>query len=396
MRNILLCLTLFITLCSCSDGDPIEDNIEALPIDSIYINDYLNQTCASAVELAYDKTKDIVYAVYLSSYKELGESRDMICLSVFKPKSPLSTIKHYIVVSTGDISDSKKIVRPFEPNILLLKSGEVRITFYDESLVNYYRDFSIENEEFRNIQSILIKTSKGTFVKSGVNAYINILKENSYSVSGYIYHGPIITSRFIEYGGYTWGVLTSNKTEPILFRSSDELKTLEPIGIFPYPVSFECSIEIINNKMYLLGRTVNNVSGISYCTSNDMGKTWSEPIKLNYSTDSRPQIFQYKNKLFLSYNIEGNLYSQYPRVCYGTREKVFMKLGLEDNPNNNQTILSLYSPYGFVYPYFLEIDGDLYMAYSNSQLGAEKKKGLNNVQGKDCIVWTKLSEYLLN
>ena len=67
-------------------------------------------------------------------------------------------------------------------------------------------------------------------------------------------------------------------------------------------------------------------------------------------------------------------------------------LGNSDNPEKNKVVADLYSKYGIVNISLVDIMGDVYMAYSTSELALEYQNGDSRVRGKDAMRYVKLGE----
>ncbi len=387
MKNLLLLLTSIFTLIACDEK--INDN-RPLPVDdpeydfknACIINDAARQTCASAVQIAYNPYLGVAFAVYLTSNTGYGEQRDEIALAVFDPYQP-QKVKTFTVVKTGDVSNNFKMNAPFEPNIFLLNNKTVRITFFDKSMWNYYIDFDYGTESFSLINQMPVNIPSGTQKYMGTGAYQQMLSYLGLPMSNMIMsqYGAAVVSPYISVSGERYSVVSSLKACPVIIKFIDD-KTVAPVFGLPYMTEFECFMCYFEGEFHFLARNYNGTYGISYFKTSDHGKTFTEPIVLTNSIDSRPFMKTYKNKLLIVYSAKSGIVSDEPKPA---RDKLIFKYGTGNNPNEYKTVIEAYNYHGLVYPYLIETaDNNLFMAFSSSFLGFEK------TQGKDCIQFINL------
>lgn len=359
---------------------------------STQINDGLTQTSADGASLAFDKKYGIMFCSYMPGPQgRYGESRGRISLSYF-PASQPTNIK-FVTVEEGD--------DVYCNNIFGLGEGKVRV-FYERNSredcdhFTCYKDYDYLTDTLSEEKVIKLKKENGEIVPLTESEQFEYLEKNGFS--DYTYK----KSEQVSFGshtifnaddGYTYGVITSYIAEPILYRSEDNLETIEIFAICPYLAQYEMDYKFLNGKIYAIFRTDRDINSISYTVSDDMGKTWSEPVELKESIQCRPRLIVYNNSILMSYNYFNDDTKHRPEIQQG-RTSVRICYGDNIDPDKNTVVADLYSKCGIVNICLIDILNDVYMAYSTSELALEYQNGNPKVRGKDAIRYVKLGDLI--
>lgn len=356
---------------------------------SVQINDGFTQTSADGVNMAFDHEYGIMFCVYMPGPQgHYGESRGRISLTFFPASQPTHT-------KTVDIASGHD---EYVPNIISLGHGRVRILYEKDSRADEdhricRRDFDFRSGAISDERTVMLKRDDGAFVpltESEQFAYLERL--------GLCRHTRLDTEQIsigghtiFSHGGALYGSITSYSAEPILYRSDDRMETVEFFAAVPYPAQYEMDYKILGGKLYALFRTDSETDSVRLTVSEDMGKTWSEPIALADSIQCRPRLIVYHGHILIAYNRYNPDTGNRPAVQQG-RTEICLRLGEDHDPNNNRLIADLHSKYGIVNLCLCEILGDLYMAYSTSVLALEYQNGNEQVRGKDAIRYLYLGD----
>ena len=353
---------------------------------TVQINDGFSQTSADGACLAFDSKYGIMFCAYMPGFQgHYGESRGKISLSYF-PASQPSNIK-YIDISSGNDE--------YLPNILSLGDGRVRV-FYeknskaegDHSLC--FKDFDFLSGLLSEEKKVMVKLDDGSCVPYGLSVVFKYLEDN-----GFYNHKTVNTEQigmcamFKGDDGLSYGGAVSFLSEVVLYRSSDNMQTMEFFAIFPGCVQYEFEYRFLNDKIYAIYRTDKEENSIFTTCSSDGGKTWENPTQLSGSIQCRPRMLVYDNKILTAYNVYNDNTENRPPVQQG-RTEVRLCLSENENPESGKLIAELRSKYGIVNICLCDILGDLYMAYSTSVLALEYQNGNPMVRGKDAIRYLKL------
>lgn len=185
----------------------------------------------------------------------------------------------------------------------------MRTTAAGTVIIIYYKDFDYLTDTLSEEKILMLRKDDGTVVPLTGSEQFAYLEKNGFFKHTYC------KSELIAFGshtifkaddGYTYGAVTSYLAEPILYRSNDNLATLEFFAICPYTAQYELDYKFLNGKIYAIFRTNKDENSISYTTSEDMGKTWSDPIELEESIQCRPRLIVYNNHILMSYNYLNN------------------------------------------------------------------------------------------
>lgn len=360
--------------------------------NSIQINDGFTQTSADSVNMAFDSTYGIMFCVYMPGPQgRYGESRGRISLTYFPASQP--TNARTIDISSGHAE--------YTPNIISLGAGKVRVLYEKDSKAegdhcSCYRDYDYLTGELSEEQIILLKQEDGSKICLTESVQFTYLEEH-----GYWQHELRHTEQ-VNLGGSTifrgedgclYGALTSYLSEVILYRSRDNMATIEFFAIYPKPAQYEFDYKFLNEKIYAIYRTNKDINSISFVSSDDYGKTWTEPIDFAESIQCRPRIIVYNNHILMAYNYYNSDTGNRPPIQQG-RTSVRICYGENEDPNKNVLLADMHSKYGVVNLCLIDVLNDLYMAYSTSVLALEYQNGNPLVRGKDAVRYIKLGDLI--
>lgn len=367
-----------------------EQSIELLE-RSVQISNGLIETSADGAMLWFDQKYGIMFCAYMPGPRGgYGESRGRISLSYFPASQPTNI--RFVEIATGD--------NVYCNNILGLGDGKVRVLYEKNSRADYdhdvcFKDFDSITGELGPEKIVHVRREDGSRVPLHYSYLMSYLHERGYHGQTYRDREQILVgccTYFRHEDGYVYGAAASFMSQTVLFRSRDNLETVEFFAVCPFMTQYEYDYKIIGEKIYALYRTAHDTDAIFYTTSPDMGKTWTEPIAMEGSIQCRPKLILLGGeRIMISYNVLNNDTGHRPPIQQG-RTEVHIRIGQDDDPYKNPLVAVLYSKYGIVNVSYSEILGDLYFAYSTSQLALEYHNGNPMIRGKDAIRYIKLGD----
>ncbi|MBE6637323.1 MAG: hypothetical protein E7618_05915 [Ruminococcaceae bacterium] len=373
-------------------GTSMFENDNYLLNDSVQISDGMTQTSGDGVNMAFDQQYGILFCVYMPGAQgKYGESRGRICLTYFPASQPTNT--RTVTVSEGH--------EEYTPNIISLGRGIVRVTYEkwswkkgDHNLC--YKDYNFLTGTFTEEKVIMLKQEDGTKVPLTQSVQFAYLKKHGYHNQTYREMEQLNlggNTLFKDENGVWYGAITTYLSEPVLFRSEDNLATLEYFAIYPHPAQYEMDIKYLNGVLYAIYRTDKNEDSIYYTFSRDNGKTWQEAIALKDSIQCRPRMIVYNGHILMSYNYYNADTGNRPEIQQG-RTSIRICYGEKLNPNTNRVVVDLYSKYGIVNVCLMNMMNDLYLTYSTSVVALEYQNGNAMVRGKDAVRFVNLGDVL--
>ena len=357
---------------------------------SVQINDGFSETSADGISLAFDKKYGIMFGAYMpGNHASYGESRGRISLAYFPASQPTN-------LRTVEIAKGHS---EYCQNILSLGDGRVRVIYERDSKSEgnhdtCYKDFDYITGEISEEKVMMLKRDDGTVVKLNTGEQFAYLERCGYSNHKYVKSEQISFGShtiFRADDGYTYGAVTSYFAEPILYRSCDDLATLEFFAVCPYSAQYEMDYKFLSGKIYAVFRTEAERDSIFYTTSADMGKTWTAPEVIKDSVSCRPRLINYGKHILVSANHYNTDTGKRPEIQQG-RTGIRLYFAEESAPCEENMVMELYSKYGIVNVCLHEILGDVYLAYSTSQLALEYQNGNPKVRGKDAVRYVKLGD----
>lgn len=360
--------------------------------NSVQINNGLTQTSSDGASLAFDIKYGIMFCAYMPGYHgDYGESRGRISLSYF-PASQPTNIRHVDVVSGHDV---------YVPNIIGLGDGRVRVIYEKNSRDEgnhpiCYKDFDYITETLSEEKTIMLKKEDSSVVPLGLSYVFEYLEEKGYVNHDYLHTEQIIIGGgtfFRSDDGMIYGSVPSFNSEVVLFRSGDDMATVEFFAVYPRRVQYEFDYKFLNGKIYAVYRTDQEKNGNTFTVSLDNGKTWTEPRDFPDSIQCRPRIIVSGGRVIMAYNYFNPDCGNRPSVIMG---RSAIKICTVDEADNPVIIRDLHSKYGIVNIALTDVLGDVYMAYSTSELALAYQNyngpDIPIPRGKDAIRYVKLGD----
>lgn len=349
---------------------------------SVQINNGFTETSGDGVNMCFDSKYGIMFCAYMPGAQgHYGESRGRISLSYFPPSQP-TNIKFVEIAKGND---------EYVPNIISLGDGKVRVLYEKNSKADgdhvvCYKDYDYLLDTLSE-ENIVMLNKEGTKVLLTGSEQFEYLEKH-----GFFNHTYCATEQ-ITIGGGTifqhedgchYGAISSFLSEVILYRSRDNMASVEFFAIYPKPAQYEFDYKFLNGTIHAVYRTNREIDAISYTSSQDYGKTWTEPVDFKESIQCRPRIIIHNNDILMSYNYYNNDTKYRPEIQQG---RTSVRICYKDI---DAIVCDLYSHYGIVNVCLCDILNDVYMAYSTSVLALEYQNKNSMVRGKDAIRYIKL------
>lgn len=367
---------------------------DAIFRSSVQISNGLKETSADGACLAFDRKYGIMFCSYMPGRQgAYGESRNSVRLAYFPATQPTNI--RYVDIAEGHDE--------YCNNILGLGDGKVRVFYEKDSMAD--RDHTVCFKDFDFLTETLTEEKTMRFRDGDQESVYNLSTLFAYlDAHGYHNHSYLATEQLIIGGstffhgedGYSYGAAVSYLSEIILFRSKDNLETVEPFAVFPHSVQYEFDYKFVDGQIYAIFRTDRKENSLSFTTSNDMGKTWTEPVALNESINCRPRMMPYNGGLLMAYNY---LYTEAKpsKILNNRRTAIRLCMVNPKNPNQSETIAELYNKREIVNISIANIFGDIYLAYSTSEAPLEYINYFGPeipvIHGKDAIRYVKLGDF---
>ena len=357
---------------------------------SVQINNGLKETSGDGPALVFDSKYGIMFCAYMPGHQgSYGESRGRIALSYFPASQPTN-------IRFVEISTDKDV---YCHNAFGLGDGKVRVFYEKDSRAEgdhdmCYKDFDFITQTLSEEKVLMLKREDGQVVKLTTTEQFKYLEDHGYKNHTYLKTEQISFgshSIFRGEDGYVYGVISSYLAEPILYRSKDNLETVEFFAICPYTAQYEMDYKFLNGKIYGVFRTPPEIDSLFYTTSDDMGKTWSEATVIKDSVSCRPRVINYGEHILVVANHFDSDTGNRPEIQQG---RTSLRLYFAENgaPCEENMIMELYNKCGMVNIAIVNILGDAYLAYSTSELALEYQNGNPKVRGKDSVRYVKLGD----
>ena len=376
---------------------------------AVQINNGLSDTSADGAQLVFDKKYGIMFCAYMPGTQgSYGESRGRISLSYFPATQP-TNIRFVTVVEEKDV---------YCQNAFGLGDGKVRILYEKNSRaegdhLTCFKDFDFKTETFSAEKTVKVKLEDGSVTDLCTSVQFSYLEDHGF------FNHRLISTEQVNVGCCTFssasdaglngssgeesdecfeenvvfGAITSGFAEPILYRSYDNLETLEFFAIYPNPANYEFDYKFLDGVIYGICRTESEIDCEQTSRSYDVGKTWTEPRPIIGSIPCRPRLIIYGGNVLYACNMFDMNTGNRPEIPQG-RTHIRLHLGKNENPNENVVIADLHRKYGMVNMCIYDLMGDLYLAYSTSEAALEYQNGNPKVRGKDAIRYIKLGDLL--
>lgn len=328
-----------------------------------------------------------MFCAYMPGFHgDYGESRGKISLSYFPATQPTNI--RYVDISSGN--------EEYVPNIIGLGGGKVRVIYEKNSRAQCdhpicYKDFDFITETLSEEKTIKVRDEQGGLSELNLSYVFAYLEKNGYRNHEFKDREQIIIGGgaiFKEADGYHYGAVSSYLSEAVLYRSDDNMATVEFFAVYPRQVQYELDYRFYEGKIWAIYRTDHDQDAIEYAVSDDNGRTWSQPTAFAESIQCRPRIIIHNGKLLMAYNYFNSETGNRPEVIMG-RTAIRMCCLKE---NRLVRTADLHSKYGIVNICLTDLLGDLYMAYSTSEAALYYQNGSPWVRGKDAIRYIRLGD----
>ena len=140
----------------------------------------------------------------------------------------------------------------FCPNLMRIGDGKVRVFYVVHSYSEQdqdicYKDFDFATETLSEEKIMMVKCEDGACRKMSLSLAFSYLEERGYHNHTFLASEQISIGSGTYYkdeNGVAYGVATSYLMEPILFRSYDEMATVEFFAVYPYTAQYEFDYKI--------------------------------------------------------------------------------------------------------------------------------------------------------
>ena len=349
------------------------------------INDGLNEMAANAVEYAVDRITGIVYAVYLTSDAEMGESNKLVKIAKFNIMQPTNI--EWVTVFDREIDFSGH--RLSECNIIELNDSIVRVYAIDlETRVYYYKDVEKKGLNVGPLHGVKFKEGEHSqsvgLSLANVNTFIT-------SMGAVPFKTLTMTTGIIKLDGYYYSILCSENTQSILFVKSLDGETWTCQSIINHKANHETMLAYHDSKFWVICRngytkeTTETKQNLMY---SEDGINWKQSNLALTTSDTRPYLFTYQGNLCLAYS------SPMPEDYSTVRPwRCNIHVGKIVSVNGEETfeeIVYKESKFGIVYYVLLDWYGRMVMLYSSGELHPTEGLMEGWSSGKDCLNYTIL------
>lgn len=359
--------------------------------DSAYqINDGLHETASCGNCVAYDSKYGLVFASYLTGAQCLyGESTGKLCLSVFPPRQPWNA-RHILI--DGGTGGSRGLLCNA---IYSCGDAKVRIIFNTDrgdDPETWMKEYDFSADKVTERRTVFLRTENGR-ERLDTDAYLRYIRAHGFDCEPA--RSPII-NKVTEYNGklYTAITLDAPRSYPVLATIEDN--EIVPFLVVPVPGAYEFRYYMDDTGIYGVFRYPVDDSEPGRngtVTSHDGGAIWETHV-FEDGIQSRPDILPYYGKPLVIYNYYGQGSDENFPPMHHHRNAIKMLY-------DGKVIFDAFSKYGIVEHETVNIHGDLYMVFSNSEQALMdtnnacwNERGLKVENAKEKSNWLKLG-YLL-
>ena len=353
-------------------------------MDMVQISDGLMETAACASAAVYDKANGLVFVSYMTGVaKRYGESSGKLRLSVFAPSQPENARRRMIDEGVGQsrglLCTAHYLVGDAKTRILFTTTRGEKGAFF--------RDYDFYSDTLSERQEMFFRTPKGD-VRLDTASYKEYLSAYGFEVASD--KEPLI-NKVSTYGGELYTAVTNDSLGyPILCKIEDNV--LVPFAVCPEPGTYEFRYFRNDDGIFAMYRFPPDDHGTghaAYTVSRDGGKTWSTTI-FEDGVQSRPDVIEYYGKPLIVYNYKNDSSLENLPKMHNFRNAIKIIY-------DGKVVFDWFTKYGIVEYDFVDICGDLYMAFSNCPQalstqngGAWVENGHPVEQGKEVIQWAKI------
>jgi hypothetical protein len=356
-------------------------------MDMVQINDGLTQCAACGSAVVYDKVNGLVFVAYMTGLPQhYGEATGKICLSVFNPGQPENARRRIIDEGVGQ---SRGLLFTAHYGV---GDGRTRMLFTTTlgEEAAFYRDYDFHTDTVSERQEMFFRTEKGD-VRLTKAAYKEYLAGCGLALER---ESSIIINKVSQYNGELYTAISCSYGYAILCKIQENV--LVPFTLCPELMTYEFRYFRNDDGIFAMYRvppddTLTNHA--AFTVSRDGGKTWNTTI-FEDGVQSRPDIIEYYGKPLIVYNYKSDRSSENFPPMHNYRNAIKIVY-------DGKVVFDWFTKYGVVEYDFVNIYGDLYMAFSNStqalsvvNKGGWLENGRGVEQAKEAIQWAKIG-YLL-
>lgn len=367
---------------------------EFIPADEflrnrIPISDIKKFTSSSNPVSCFDPETQTIYSPYHAAFSGYGEQVSVFAMAE-TPIPAVKGAKNHILLQNGVAFEGKKYRNPIDASAIML-GDKVRVWFLADGKDYYFFDWSkTEHKISGGIHKLMCKTGDSAPVPLNADAVRKFLDANGctrYRLERDPRENIIMTARPSWDGDTFYGTVTSGWSQPILFRCSDG-KTIEFLSVIPNIAQYECTVALLNGKIYALLR--GTVRGANFFVA-DAGEWKFRPCGRLPAAETRAQMLTHNGKLLIAYsrnNIQPN------KIRNGRNNMIILE-GEGEDLKQYKEIFRVVDEIGFVSFDIVDCNGGLYVIWSNSERFPDQPvpvSGKVALQGKDVLFCSKLTK----
>ena len=348
------------------------------------VSDVASFTCGSGPFSTLSADRTLLYVPYLASRDGIGECHDISALSVVPIANPAQT-EHYVVAEKGQTIGgvASTSVMSFTS---YLWQGKLRVNL----VVNYAKMVWRDWDPLTH-QVVGEGTYKCKFGADGevcemspqrITDYLNAQGQTGHNVLREAGDRMLVQSKPVWIDGVLYGFVTSSCSQPILFRCSDG-ETLEFIGVVPAICEYECQLAYLNGRFYAVMR---GATGNNFFVT-DAGSHVFKPAGRVPDGLQRPQMLVHGGRVLIGYSAP----DEKPSGVRNGRNNLHLLLGEGADLAQYREMMHIQESIGFVYPDLVDVNGELYVVWSNAERYPTTEKW-GAVQGKDQLLFGKIGQ----
>lgn len=274
---------------------------------------------------------------------------------------------------------------PYDPNLILM--GDTLYYYFvgcvDTTVTFCVRRYDIPAGHFEDDIEICQLRYDGKTVPFDTRHFFDMFAEKGFPATWN--NDLLISGAFVEYKG-EWYCSTGNafhkRSCPVVIKTSDginfDLVMLCPEFLFGCA---ESSVAIWDDEFYVIERNSGverGWRGIYLAKYAEDGTCLVPPVYLA-EAQAKPALIVHKNRLYAFYNANPFLYTDWGFV---NRSRLrISRIGKDCKPLECRDVTD---PYGIHYPYLQEVDGDVWMSFT------EDRRQLDAYQTRSNISLTKV------
>ena len=348
------------------------------------VNNGLEEMAANAVEMVVDEKTAIVFAVYLSSTRAIGESNELVNLAKFNIMQPTNVV--WITVFERDLDFDGAPLS--ECNVIDLDEHTVRVFAVNLSTLKYYyKDVDKKTLAVGPLREVKFKACEDgeavPFDKDHINTLLVSLGASEYSYLQF-------TTAILQVDGFYYTTVCGGfRVEDFLFMKSKDGETWTFVSLVHHVVNYEAMLAYHDHKFWIMCR-----NGEELCRSkmqqnllySQDGISWTQSNLALETSDTRPYLFPYQGDLCLAYSspLKADYSTVRPWRCNIHIGRIVSSGGEE----RFEEMVYQESKFGIVYYALKDWYGKMIMLYSSGELYPTEGLMGGWSQGKDCLNYT--------